>query len=339
MHFQILGAGAWGTAMAIVLARGGHSVLLTPRSAEQAHHLEAERVNSRYLPGHALPDSVRIQEWNALPPAPAPVCILACPSFGLRQWADLLKERQQASPEPLVVISLAKGLETDTYLLPSQVLDEVLPESVLFSLSGPNFAPEVAQGLPAAAVLAGDSQSGLLEDLQAAFGNSRFRIYTSEDRYGVELGGSLKNVYAIGMGICAGLQLGDNAKAALLTRSLHEMVGLIPLLNGKQETAYGLSGVGDLVATCYGCLSRNRAFGEAIGKGNTIEDPMRSQKSVVEGYYACKNFYDLFKRHSLKSPILVQIHEVLYSGKAPADALQSLMTRELKPEKSLISQR
>lgn len=336
MSFHILGAGAWGTAMAISLSRGGHEVTLVPRSPEKAGALSIERVNEHYLPGHRLPDGVKVSAWEETESESEAVCLLACPSFGVREWADRLRQRYStADNSSPTIVSLAKGVDQESLLLPTQVLQEVFPKSCLFALSGPNFAAEVAQGLPAAAVLAGDSMSGELRRLQEAFGTSRFRIYTSDDRCGVELGGALKNVYAVGMGICEGLRLGDNAKAALLTRSLNEMVRLIPLLHGQQETAYGLSGVGDLVATCYGQLSRNRAFGESVGKGESIDSRLKSGQGVVEGYYACRNFYSLFQEHDLNGPILEQLFAVLYKGKLPAEALQALMNRELKPEKPL----
>jgi len=334
MRFQILGAGAWGTALAISLARSGQSVILTPRSGERAEAIARTRENETYLPGCRLPDSVTVEE--GIKTGRDLVYILACPSFGLREWALKIRTKWEAEGENRPdLVSLAKGLENDTLMRPSQVLEEVLPGFEIFSLSGPNFAAEVARGLPTAAVLAGSRMSPELEALQAAMGSKRFRIYTTDDRIGVELGGSLKNVYAIGMGICEGLRLGSNAKAALLTRSLSELIRLITLFEGRPETVYGLSGIGDLVLTGYGSLSRNRSMGEAVGRGESIEGLVESRMGVIEGFYACRNYHELFRKNSISGPILEQLYLVLHQNKSPGDALESLMSREMKPETSL----
>ncbi len=334
MRFQILGAGAWGTALALMLERSGRPVRLTPRDPEKAEGLRAEGKNRKYLPSFPLKGIEVAME--ILPPGEEQrVFILASPSVGVREWAVHLRTEleEEGGPRPLLV-SLAKGLEAGSLRWPSQILREVFPDFPIFALSGPNFAQEVAQGQPTAAVLAGKGFSADLEALQGAMSSSQFRIYRSDDLVGVELGGSLKNVYAIGSGICEGLGLGDNAKAALLTRSLNEMLRLVPRLDGQVETVYGLSGIGDLVATCYSRLSRNRKFGEAIGQGGGIRDSLKSGRGVVEGYFACANFHQLFKKHQINGPIIEQLYSVLYHRKSPTDALADLMARDLKPEQA-----
>ena len=258
----------------------------------------------------------------------------AAPSYGLRGWASRLKEAVSFEGEnPPAILSLAKGLESDSLKLPREVLQEILPAAPVYALSGPNFAREVARGCPAAAVLAGQAYTPQLERLQQVMSSHLLRIYTSDDSIGVELGGCLKNVYAIGAGICQGLKLGDNARAALLTRSLNEMLQLIPHLQGRVETVYGLSGIGDLVATCYGELSRNRDFGQQIGEGWDIQEILGERPTTVEGYFACANFHQLFKSHEIQGPILEQLYGVLYHGIHPREALAALMSRNLKPEK------
>lgn len=338
MRIQILGAGAWGTALALTLAGKGHTVTLVPRTRERAVALRKSRENIEYLPGYTLPEAIQVEDSLLAENGTESVYILACPSFGLRNWALRIRDEIAFLPEnPPLLVSLAKGLESDTLLRPSEVIHEILPQFPVFALSGPNFAQEVARGLPTAAVLAGGVFSAELEKLQEVLSTTHFRVYISDDRVGVELGGCLKNVYAIGSGICQGLQLGENAKAALLTRSLNEMLQLIPCLKGRVETVYGLSGIGDLVATCYGELSRNRKFGEELARGVSVEESLNGQHSVVEGHFACANFHKLFRKHDINGPILEELYSVLYHNKAPRDALTSLMSRELKPEKQLPS--
>lgn len=334
IEIQILGAGAWGTALAIALAREEVAVTLTPRDAQQAEVFQKSRENNRYLPGIALPPGVEIDTRIRPPEGKEKVYVLATPSYGLREWIYRLREAVSFEGKaPPGILSLAKGLESDSLKLPSEVLQEILPAAPAFALSGPNFAREVAQGYPTAAVLAGRAYTPQLERLQQVMSSRQLRIYTADDIIGVELGGCLKNVYAIGAGICQGLELGDNARAALLTRSLNEMLQLIPHLEGRVETVYGLSGIGDLVATCYGELSRNRDFGRKIGEGADIQEILGGEPTTVEGYFACANFHQLFKSHEIQGPILEQLYGVLYHGKHPREALAALMSRNLKPEK------
>ncbi len=211
-------------------------------------------------------------------------------------------------------------------------MEESLPGQLVGCLSGPTFAGEVAEGRPAAMTLAAKSIAPIVESTQEALSGPSMRIYLSDDLNGVELGGCLKNVYAIAAGCCQGLNLGDNAQAALLTRALAEMVRVGKGLGAKAETFYGLSGFGDLVATCYGSWSRNRTFGESIGRGCAASDILAAQKTAVEGYHTSKSFYLLLKEKGIEAPILNQVYRILHEGKPPSEALSDLMSRDLKRE-------
>ncbi len=331
----VFGAGAWGTAMALHLDRRGHRVCLIPRRESQVMTIRHRGENPDYLPGIPIPASIRVEALGTEALAGMDLGLMACPSFALRAWctslARILEHEELAGLKPFI-ISLSKGLEPESLKLPSDVLNETLPKLASGVLSGPNFAREVAEGKPTAGVLASPDTTGLLEYIQAHISGSMFRVYRSQDVIGVELGGCLKNIYAIGAGICDGLGLGDNAKAALITRSLHEMVRLVNRLGGQVESVYGLSGFGDLVATCFGRLSRNRDLGERLGKGETLRALLENRKTVVEGYWACQSFHDLGRRHGVVSPILEQLFFVLYDNKSPEKGLSDLMMRQLKEE-------
>jgi glycerol-3-phosphate dehydrogenase (NAD(P)+) len=325
MNFVVVGAGAWGTAFAVHLSRAGHAVALVPRRTEHAAALAATRLNADYLPGIALPAAVRItaQLEEVLPGAEA--VLLACPTQAVRATSTRLAGAR-------LVVSLAKGLEVGTHLRPSEVIAQVLPSAVAGSLAGPTNALGVARGDPSAMVLAGRAANGEIEALQAAISGPTLRAYTSADLPGVEYGGCLKNIYAIAAGCCDGLRLGDNTKAALLTRALTEMVRVGVALGAQPETFYGLSGFGDLVATCYGGWSRNREFGQQIGEGRTVAELMDHRRTVVEGYKTTESFAGLCAERGIDAPILRETYAILFQGKKPAAALAALMTRELKRE-------
>lgn len=332
MNFAVLGAGAWGTAFAIHLCRLGHTVTLVPRRFEQALALSSARENTDYLPGIAFPPSLQLGHELVPVLMEAEVVLLACPSQALRETCAHLKASLGLARQLRLVISLAKGLELGTHWRPSQVIAEVLPGFLVGSLTGPTNAAEVARGLPAAMVLAADHADGLVADVQAALSGPTLRVYTSDDLAGVEYGGCLKNIYAIAAGCCDGLKLGDNTKAALLTRALAEMVRVGVALGAKPETFYGLGGFGDLVATCHGAWSRNRQFGQRIGEGATALDLIAHQKTVVEGYKTTESFYGLCGERGIDAPILTEVYRILFENKKPAAALAALMTRELKRE-------
>ena len=332
MNFVVLGAGAWGTAFALHLNRAGHAVTLVPRRAEHAGALVTDRENKEYLPGLALPASLQVTADLRSALARAEVILLACPAQVLRATSRQVREALPAAGRPRLVLSLAKGLELGTHLRPSEVIANVLPELPVGSLTGPTNAEEVAQGRPAAMVLAAHPVGVAMQEVQTSISGATLRIYTSHDLAGVEFGGCLKNIYAIAAGCCDGLKLGDNTKAALLTRALAEMVRVGTALGAQPETFYGFSGFGDLVATCYGDWSRNRDFGQQIGAGANAGDLLSHRKTVVEGYETTKSFAGLCVEKGIDAPILREVYAILAEGKKPAAALAALMTRELKRE-------
>ena len=332
MNCCILGAGAWGTAMALHLDRCGHSVTLVPRRMEHALEIASSRENRDYLPGYKLPQRIQIGCEVAPVLMEAEVVFLACPSKALRELCDSIKPHLAAAWQLKLCLTLCKGLELETFKTPAEIVGEAMPGVACGVLSGPTFAGEVADGKPTAVVLAVGKDCPSPERYQEAFSNTSLRAYLSEDVRGTELGGTLKNIYAIGSGLCDGLKLGDNAKAALLTRSLNEMVRLGVQLGGQQATFFGLSGFGDLVATCSGTWSRNRTFGERVGAGEAPQAIVDSQKSVIEGYRATKCLQLICEQKKVDAPILSVIHSILYEGLEPLTAIQQLMTRELKVE-------
>lgn len=332
MNFVVVGAGAWGTAFALHIARTGHAVTLVPRRAEQAAALAATRENAEYLPGIVLPAGLEITADLRAALAKADVLLLACPSQALRATSARVREAIAPGAPLRLVVSLAKGLELGTHLRPSQVIAAVLPEWPGSSLTGPTNAAEVARGFPAAMVLAAADFRPCVTELQAAISGSRLRVYTSDDLAGVEYGASLKNIYAIAAGCCDGLKLGDNARASLLTRALAEMVRVGTALGARPETFYGLSGFGDLVATCHGDWSRNREFGYHVGAGRDMAELLAHRKTVVEGYKTTESFAGLCAERHIEAPILREVYGILFEAKKPAAALATLMGRELKRE-------
>jgi len=331
MKFCVVGAGAWGTAFALHLERGGKAVALVPRRAEQAAALISARENAAYLPGIPLPAGVAVTADLAAGLAGADVVLLACPAQTLRPTSGHVRAALGPA-RPRLVISLAKGLELGSHMRPSQAIAEQLPGIMVGALSGPTNAAEVARGLPAAMVLAAVGDEAVIHDIQSAISGPTLRVYTTDDLPGVEYGGSLKNVYAIAAGCCEGLGLGDNAKAALLTRAVAEMVKVGCSLGARRETFYGLSGFGDLVATCHGPWSRNREFGQRIGEGRAIAELLAGRKTIVEGYETTRSLAGLCAAKGIEAPILGEMNAILFKGRRPADAISALMMRELKRE-------
>ena len=332
MNIAILGAGAWGTAMAIHLQRSGNRVTLVSRRVEHALAMASERENRDYLPGYRLSNDLQIA-CELLPVLmEAELVILACPSSGLRALCEQVKSFHFAAKRIRMVVTLSKGFEKGTLESPSQVLDDVLPDLPHGVLSGPSNAAEVAAGKPTAIVFASELYGEAIKDIQEAISGSSLRVYSSRDVKGVLLGGCLKNIYAIGAGVCDGIALGDNAKSAYMTRALHEMAKFGVLLGGKMETFYGLSGMGDLIATCSGNWSRNRTFGQEIAKGKTVQSLLENRKTVVEGFWATECFHDIAQKHKAYVPILEQVYRILYQGLNPAEAITELMMRDLRTE-------
>ncbi len=333
MNIVVIGAGAWGTAFALHLSRLGHTVTLAPRRFDQALALASTRENTDYLPGFLLPQSVQIAHELAPVLMEAELVVIACPSQVLRETCSRMAAGLAQATQLRLVVSLAKGLELETHLRPTDVMAAMLPGRAVGCLTGPTNAAEVAAGKPCAMVLAASGvDEAYLATVQAALSGPSLRVYRGDDVAGVEFGGCLKNIYAIAAGCCDGLRLGDNAKAALLTRALAEMVRVGVALGAKAETFYGLGGFGDLVATCNGPWSRNRTFGQHLGEGQKASALIAATKSVVEGYRTTESFQGLCAERGIDAPILSEIYKILYAAKPPAEALAALMGRELKRE-------
>ena len=332
LNFAVIGAGAWGTAMAIHLARRGQRTTLVARRRELADAVEAARENGDYLPGVRLPDALQVTAGLSAALVEADVALIACPTQVLRGWCEQMRKVLHDTSRLQLFLSLVKGLEVGTNLRPSEVMAQVLPGLNCGTLTGPTNAGEVARGLPAAMVLAAGRPDAFVEQVQAALSGPTLRIYTSDDLAGAEYGAGFKNIYAIAAGFCDGLKLGDNAKASLMTRALSEMVRVGESLGAAKDTFYGLSGFGDLVVTCHGAWSRNREFGQKIGEGNSVEELLAGRKTVVEGHRTTQALHDLCRERNITAPILAEVYAILHAGKKPADALRALMTRELKRE-------
>ena len=325
MKIAVLGAGGWGTALAVVLARAGHEVRLWARRCELAEALELNRENADYLPGVRLPEGVHPVCSGERALAGVAFAVVAVPARGVRTVLAGL-------PPAPAYVSAVKGVRfrEGRLLRISQVMARVVPDAALAVLSGPNLALEVARGLPAAAVVA-SANAELATGVQRAFGNTSVRVYTSDDVAGVELGGALKNVMALAAGMADGLELGDNAKAALLTRGLREMVRFGVAHGGRAETFYGLSGLGDLLATAASPLSRNRSAGERLARGATLAE-LEAGRQVVEGVYTTAALHEWAQRSGEDLPITEAVWRVVYRGADPHAVLEGLMRRAPKTE-------
>jgi glycerol-3-phosphate dehydrogenase (NAD(P)+) len=329
-NISILGAGNWGTTLAVILAKQGNRVKLWEFRPEAASRIQSERENREFLPGIGLPETVEV--LSDLPRAldGCRVCFLAMPSSVLRGVC------RQAGPllaEGTLLASAIKGLEQGTCLRMSQVISEELKHKArrLAVLSGPNIAAEIARGLPATTVAASGNQEDALE-LQSVLMSPQLRVYTSQDVTGVELGGALKNVIAIAAGIADGLELGSNAKGALLTRGLAEISRLGAALGADPSTFAGLSGMGDLVTTCTSPNSRNHTVGIRIGQGQKLERILQEMVMVAEGVNTTQAAHGLAKSRGIEMPITEQMHQVLFEGKDARRALSDLMTRSPRAE-------
>jgi glycerol-3-phosphate dehydrogenase (NAD(P)+) len=330
--FAVLGAGAWGTALAVVLAaRGGHRVRLWSARPESGRRLQETRENSRLLPGVAIPAAVELTTDAAVASAGADVWVSAIPTAHLRPTLERLRAELGAQAPPLVV-SVTKGIEPGSFRRPTEVLAEVLGATQLVVLSGPSHAEEVSRGLPTSVVAASDEPELALR-VQRDFATERFRVYTNLDPVGVELAGALKNVIGLAAGVCDGLGYGDNAKSALLTRGLAEMTRFGVALGAEAATFAGLAGLGDLITTCFSRHGRNRQVGERLGRGERLDDVLAGLSMVVEGVGTARAVHERAARMGLDLPITEAVYRVLYEGKAPARAVADLMLRELKGER------
>ncbi|HZE58024.1 MAG TPA: NAD(P)H-dependent glycerol-3-phosphate dehydrogenase, partial [Chthoniobacterales bacterium] len=326
----ILGAGGWGTALAVLWAKGGNAVTLWGNNAERAGRLRETRENSEYLPGVKIPESIAVTSEIA-DCAGAELIVFVTPSVALRSVAKRLQAAGLNGGA--VFLSGTKGIEHGTGKRMSEVLHEIFPDNTIAVLSGPNLAAEIARDAPAAAVL-GCPNHQCAEELQSYLGSERFRIYSSDETIGIELGGALKNVFAIAAGASDGFGLGDNSKAALVTRSLAELLRLGTAMGGNPRTFYGLSGAGDLIATCFSQLSRNRRVGERLGRGETLAQITGSSHMVAEGIPTAKSAYECARKLGIETPIIDQIYSVVHEGKQPADAMQALLARDQKAERA-----
>jgi len=326
----IIGAGGWGTALAGLWAKDGRQIVLWGHNTNRIARMEKIRENSDYLPGLQLPDSVRITS-KLSDCADADLIVLATPSIALRDIAVRLAKVTGLTHA--VLLSCIKGIEHGSGMRMTEILRETFAENKIAVLSGPNLATEVARGLPTATVIACDD-GDCAANLQTTLGSPRFRIYTSLDVVSIELGGALKNVFAIAAGISDGLGLGDNAKAALVTRSLAELVRFGVAMGGTANAFYGLSGVGDLILTCYSEHSRNHSVGKQLGRGEPLSEITASMKMVAEGIPTARSAWECARRLKIATPIVEQVYSILYEQKKPGFALEELLKREPKPEQS-----
>lgn len=329
MRIGVVGAGSWGTTLANLLALKGHSVALWAREAEVVQSIRQRLVNELFLPGLPLDPSLSASGTLSEVVGGAELVVFATPSHVTRRVArDVAGVLPTGSP---VMVSVSKGLEPETLDLLTDVLDEAFPNCPVAALSGPSFAQEVAQRQPTA-VVAASKDPEAAEAVQQAFSCEYFRVYTSSDVVGVQLGGALKNVIAIAAGILEGMGLGHNPRAALITRGLAEMSRLGEAMGAEAITFAGLAGMGDLLLTATGALSRNRSLGAEIGKGRSLAEILSERRTVAEGVTTARAAVDLGKRTGIELPIATEVARILFEGKAPRQAMRDLMERELKAE-------
>ncbi len=319
------GAGAWGTALALVLHHNRHRLTLWDGDGAHLDRLRQTRRNQRYLPGLDLPADWTIEsDWSQAVQGRDCV-VFAIPSVAFREVAGRLENKTA------LLVSVTKGIEYDTGKTMCRILREHAPDNPIAALSGPSFAFEVAQDIPTAIVAASDD-AATAQRAQVLFHRATFRVYTSTDVVGVELGGAIKNIMAIGAGVCDGLGFGDNSKAALVTRAIAEMRRLGTACGAQPETFSGLSGLGDLTLTCFSRLSRNRELGERLGRGEQIEAIMAAEHKLAEGYPTARSAYRLARKLDISTPIIDEVYAMLYESKNVRQAVMDLLARESKAE-------
>jgi len=328
-RIAVIGDGGWGTTLAILLSRKGYSVTLWGVFSDYVEMVKHRRENIKFLPGIKIPQEVAITASLEDALSERDIVILAVPSQFLR---GVLTRLRMHDISGMSFVSAAKGIENGTLKRMSELIYDVLGKVRLSILTGPTIALEVANGVPTTAVVSSSDES-FAREMQDLFRTDRFRVYTSSDMVGVETGGALKNIIAIAAGICDGLGFGTNAKAALLTRGLVEIVRLGTAVGARRETFYGLSGLGDLTTTCISPYSRNRWLGEEIGRGKKLNDILKETDMVIEGVATAKAGRDLAAKYKVEMPITSEIYKVLYEGKDPEAAVHELMTRAPKEEK------
>lgn len=325
----ILGSGAMGTACAVLLAEhSDQEIALWARNPAAADDMSKTRQNRRLLPGVNIPDQVQITADIDAAVADSDLLVAAIPTKFLRQaLTDLAPHLTQNRP----VVSVVKGIENETFLRPSGIIADVLGNRAVVALSGPSHAEEISRRLPAS-VVAACGDLALAKLVQERFNTDRFRVYTNSDIVGVELAGALKNVVAIAAGICDGLGYGDNAKSALMTRGLVEITRFGVHFGAESTTFAGLAGIGDLITTCTSSHSRNRRVGELLGQGKTLDDILSTMDSVAEGVTTTRSVYDLAELKGIEMPITTEIYQVMFEGKSPVEATDSLMSRPPREE-------
>ncbi len=324
----VVGNGGWGTALALVAHRNGASVAIWGIEKDYVEETRRLRENPRYLPGVTLPDDLALEHDAAKAAAGADLILSAVPTQYLRKTFGAIEANL---PRRIPVCSASKGVEADTFLRPTEILTDVLSPRSVAVLSGPTHAEEVARGAPTSVVVASTVKT-LRQRIQRLFSDDRFRVYSSSDVIGVEIAAAVKNVIAIAAGVCAGLDLGDNAAAALITRGNAEITRLGRALGASPETFAGLAGIGDLITTCVSQHGRNRSVGARLGRGELLEDILASMVQVAEGVRTTPGVIELAKQAGVEMPISEQVHRVLFNGHRPRAALSELMTREPRPE-------
>ena len=336
MRISVLGAGSWGTTLVVHLCNNGHDVSLWDINGDRVKILIEERENKTFLPGIKLPDNLNVVNDISLAVNDNEMIVFAVPSHFMRETAKKINEHWSDAQNLKTVVSVSKGLELITHKRISQVLLEELTdlsENKFCSLSGPSHAEEVSRGVPTALVAASNSPT-TAKIVQDLFFSSTLRVYVGDDVTGNELGGSLKNTIAIAAGIVDGANFGDNTKAALMTRGLVEMSRMGVALGAKLETFQGLAGMGDMIVTCLSKHSRNRYVGEEIGKGKSLEEVLGDMTMVAEGVNTTKAIRDLSEELNIEMPISDQVYKVLFENKSPRSAVEDLMMRDPKSEKS-----
>lgn len=328
----VLGAGSWGTAIAKLLADQGHHVRLWSRNEELSSQINSSRQNARYLPGIALPERLTCVSNLAEAARGASSIYFVVPSHGLREVARAISPHVERDT---IVVSASKGIENESLLLMSDVLEQELgslSKDRFCALGGPSFAAEVAVGMPTAVCVASIGAETATH-VQEEMSGDRFRVYTTDDVVGIELGGALKNVIAIAVGAADGLGFGHNARAGLITRGIAEITRLGVHLGAHPQTLAGLGGLGDLVLTCTGDLSRNRKVGLELGRGKTLEEVLSGMSMVAEGVKTARSAHYLGQREGVDMPITNEVYAALYQGKSPSEAVESLLSRALRAER------
>ena len=328
----VVGAGSWGTALALVLEKNGHQVTLWSSREAKAKELCEFRENKDKLPGVKIPEAIEITADMETVVKDKELVVLGVPSLYIRstsaKMAPFVTEGQ-------IIVNVSKGIEESTLFTMTEVISDEIPNADVAVLSGPSHAEEVSRGIPTT-VVAGAKSRKTAETIQSIFMNETFRVYTSPDMQGIEVGGALKNVIALAAGICDGLGFGDNTKAALITRGIVEMSRLGVAMGGYQETFSGLAGMGDLIVTCASKHSRNRKAGYLMGQGYSMQEAMDEVKMVVEGVHSAKAALKLADKYYVRMPIIEQVNAVLFDGKAATEGVRDLMIRDGKTENPLL---